>query len=487
MFENLTDKLQSTFKKLRGQATFTESNIADAMKDIRMALLDADVNFEIVKEFIESVKKDCIGQEVLQNVTPGQQLVKIVNDRLVELMGTYDEPLNLSSNPSVIMMVGLHGAGKTTTSAKLALHLKKQKKRVMLVAADIYRPAAIDQLEILGKEIDVPVYSDRNASNVPAITSAALAEAKSNGIKVVIVDTAGRLQIDDNMVKELVQIQQVANPTEIMLVADAALGQEAVSVAKHFHDALGITGVVLTKMDGDARGGAALSIRKVTGAPIKLTGQGEKLEDLDVFYPDRVASRILGMGDVVSLVEKAAEEIDEKEARKLAEKLKKNTFDFNDFHTQIQQMKKLGGMESILKMLPGGSQLAQLPDMDNKKIVHMEAIINSMTKKERSNPDLIDFARRKRIARGSGTSLDEVSQMIKQFSMMRKMMKKKGMMGRMMSGLLGGGLNSMFNGGGLDLSSLGPTPAGGGFMGGEKFTPPKKKRKKNKNKKKKRH
>ena len=484
MFENLTDKLQLTFKKLRGQATFTESNIAGAMDDIKMALLDADVNHEIVKEFIESVTKDCVGQEVLQNVTPGQQLVKIVNDRLVELMGTMDAPLDFSKHPSVIMMVGLHGAGKTTSSAKLALHLKKQNKRVLMAAGDIYRPAAIDQLEILGKEIDVPVYSDRTAKSVPEIAKAAVQEAKRQGIKIVIVDTAGRLQIDNTMVKELVEVKSAVNPTEILLVADAALGQEAVSVATHFHDALDITGLILTKMDGDARGGAALSIRKVTGAPIKFIGQGEKLEDLDIFYPDRIASRVLGMGDVVSLVEKAAEEIDEKEARKLADKLKKNTFDFNDFHSQIQQMKKLGGMESILKMLPGGAKLAELPDMDNKKIVHMEAIINSMTKKEKSNPDLIDFSRRKRIARGSGTSIDEVSQMIKQFSMMRKLMKKRGMMGRMMSGLLGGGLGNIFSGGGMDLSSMGPVPPGGGFMGGDKFTPSKKKRKKNKKKRK---
>lgn len=489
MFENLTDRLQHTFKKLRGQASLTEANIAEAMRDIRTSMLEADVNHEIVKEFINKVKEDCLGTEVLKSVSPGQQVVKVVNDRLVELMGEEAVPLDLSKHPSVIMMVGLHGAGKTTTAAKLALNLEKQNRHPMLVAGDIYRPAAIDQLEILGKEIGVPVHSDRNATDVPGIAREAVEYARHNGIKTVIVDTAGRLQIDDSMVMELVQLKQTVDPTEIILVADAALGQEAVSVADHFHQALGITGVILTKMDGDARGGAALSLRKVTGAPIKFIGQGEKIDDLEVFYPDRIASRILGMGDIVSLVEKAAEDIDEEEAAKLAEKLKKSTFDFNDFKQQIQQMKNMGGMESILKMLPGGSKLADMPEMDGKKVVHMEAMIDSMTKKERTKPDIIDFPRRKRIAKGSGTSIEAVSQLIKQFAMMRKMMKKRGMMGKMMSGLMGGGLGGAMGGlgglgGGMDMGGMGAMPPMGGFGGGgSNFTPSKKKKRKKKKKK----
>jgi len=487
MFENLTDKLQLTFKKLRGQASLTESNIADAMHEIRIAMLDADVNHEIVKDFIKDIREDCLGTEVLKSVSPGQQIVKVVNDRLVELMGQEAVPLDLSKHPSVILMVGLHGGGKTTTSAKLALNLKKQNKRTLLVACDIYRPAAINQLEILGKEIGIPVHADRATTNVPMIAKKAVEIAKRDGIKTVIVDTAGRLQIDDNMVMELVQLKQAVNPTEIILVADAALGQEAASVADHFHKALGITGVILTKMDGDARGGAALSIRKITGAPIKFIGQGEKIEDLDVFYPDRIASRILGMGDIVSLVEKAAEDIDEAEAEKLAEKFKKSTFDFNDFHQQIQQMKKMGGMESVLKMLPGGAKLANMPEMDSKKMIHMEAMISSMNKKERANPAIIDFPRRKRIAKGSGTSIEAVGQLIKQFSMMRKMMKKRGMLGKMMSGLMGGGLSGAMSGlgDGMDISSMGamegmPSMGGGSFSGRTNFTPKKKKRKKKK-------
>jgi len=483
MFENLTDRLQDTFKKIRGQAKLTESNISEAMREIRTALLEADVNYEIVKEFIAQVKDECLGEEVLRSVTPGQQLAKIVNDKLVELMGESAAPLDLSKHPSVIMLVGLHGAGKTTTCAKLAANLKKQNKRCLLVGGDIYRPAAIDQLEILGKEIDVPVYTDRDSTSVPAIAAAGVELARKQGIKTVIIDTAGRLQIDDSMVMELVQVKQKVNPTEVMLVADSALGQEAVSVADHFHKALDITGVILTKMDGDARGGAALSIRKVTNCPIKFVGVGEKIEDFEIFHPDRIASRILGMGDVVSLVEKAAEEIDEAEAAKLAEKLKKNTFDFNDFLQQMQQMKKLGGMESILKMLPGGAKLAGMPELEDDKIAKMEAIIYSMNKKERAKPEIIDFSRKKRIAKGSGNSVEAVSQLIKQFSMMRKMMKKRGMMGKLMSGMMGGGLanalgggmGGMMPGGGMGMPSM------GGFgSGGARFTPKKKKRKKKK-------
>ncbi len=441
MFDNLSDKLQDTFRRLRGQARLSENNMSDALQEIRVALLEADVNLKIVKEFIEDVKNDCIGADVIKSVTPGQQVVKIVNDRLVELMGNSETELELKSKPSVIMMVGLHGSGKTTTAGKLALRLKKEKKSILLAAGDIYRPAAIDQLEVLGAEIDVPVFSDRGCTNVAVIARNAIERAKLEHCDVVIIDTAGRLQIDDAMVQELVQVSQTARPDEILLVGDAALGQEAVSVSEHFHKALGLTGIVLTKLDGDARGGAALSMRKVTGVPVKFVGTGEKLENLEVFHPERMASRILGMGDVVTLVERAAEKIDEDEARKLQDKLRKSQFDFDDFLGQLRQISQLGGAESVLKMLPGGKNLAGMMENVNPKyFAHMEAIICSMTKKERANPDIIDFSRRKRIAKGSGTSLEQVSQLIRQFDDMRKMMKKTGLLGKFLSG--GGEQNS---------------------------------------------
>ena len=426
MFDSLSDKLHDVFRKLRGEAQLSEENIADAMREIRLALLDADVNYEIVKDFVENVRNDCLGQEVLRSVTPGQQLVKIVNDRLVELLGSTGAELNLSSEPTVIMLVGLHGSGKTTTAGKLANYLvNKQKKSVLLVACDVYRPAAIDQLEVLGRELGVPVFTDRGNLNVADIALKAVNHAKYQHIDVVILDTAGRLQIDESMVQELVRIRQVVRADETLLVADAALGQEAVSVADAFHKALTLTGFILTKLDGDARGGAALSIRKVTGCPVKFVGMGEKLEDLEMFYPERMASRILGMGDVVSLVEKAAAEIDEEEARRLQNKLKKSQFDFDDFLTQIRQINKLGGLESIAKILPGGKQLNQaMSGMDPKYFARMEAVILSMTPAERANPDLVDFSRRKRIAKGSGTSLEQVSGLVKQVTQMRKMMKK---------------------------------------------------------------
>ncbi|MDD3118963.1 MAG: signal recognition particle protein, partial [Victivallales bacterium] len=340
MFDSLTDRLQDTFKRLRGQARLTEANMTETLREIRLALLDADVNIRIVKEFVDTIRQDCQGEDVLRSVTPGQQLVKIVNDRLIELMGGGEAALDLKGRPAVIMMVGLHGSGKTTSAAKLAARLKKDKKKVLLVAADVYRPAAIDQLEVLGHDIEVPVFAERNNPDVAAIARRAVDQAIAESYDVVIVDTAGRLQIDQTMVQELVRVSQVTRANEILLVADAALGQEAVSVAEHFHQALGLTGVVLTKLDGDARGGAALSIRKVTGCPIKFVGVGEKIEALEVFYPDRMASRILGMGDVVSLVEKAAEEIDRAEAEKQLKKLKRNEFDFNDFLSQMRQISK---------------------------------------------------------------------------------------------------------------------------------------------------
>ncbi len=468
MFENLSEKLQMTLKKIRGQAVLTESNISETMRDIRLALLDADVNLDIAKEFVASVKEKCLGADVLRTVSPGQQVIKIVNDHLTELMGDSDVPLNLDGKkPSVIIMVGLHGSGKTTTSAKLAVKLKEELKNPLLVAADIYRPAAIDQLEVLGKEIGVPVFTDRECKNVAQIAEKAVAQAKHNQNSVVIIDTAGRLQIDESMVEELVNINKKVQADDILLVADSALGQEAVSVAESFHKALGLTGFILTKLDGDARGGAALSIRKVTGCPIKFIGVGEKTEDLEIFYPERMASRILGMGDVVTLVEKASKELDQKEADRLQEKMRKNTFDFNDFLSQLRQMKKLGGMETILNLLPGGKELAGKTNLEEDKFAGMEAIILSMTKQERLKPEIINFQRKERISKGSGRSLDNVGNLLKQFKMMRKMMKKTGLLNRLLSG-------------DVDFSGVNPEQMQGKLKSGSNFTPKKKKRKKHK-------
>ena len=437
MFDNLTDKLQGVLKKLRGQAVLTESNITDAMGDVRLALMEADVNYEIAKDFVESIKQVSLGQDVLKSVTPGQQLIKIFHDKLTDLMGASESELKLSGSPSVYMLVGLHGSGKTTTAAKLANYFKKKYKRVLLVAADIYRPAAIDQLEILGKQIGVPVFCDRMQSRVDLLAAEAKKKAKHEGIDVVIIDTAGRFQIDGDMVQELIMTSQVVLPVETLLVADSALGQEAVSVSDTFHKALGLTGVILTKLDGDARGGAALSIRKVTGCPIKMVGTGEKIEDFEVFYPDRMASRILGMGDVVSLVEKAAEEIDKENAERLERRLRENKFDLTDFLGQLRQMKKLGGIEKIMKMLPGGKNLSAAGSLDVKEFTALEAMICSMTLKERENPEMIDFSRRKRISKGSGTTLQQVNNLLNQFSMMKKVIKRPGLM----SGV--GGMPSM--------------------------------------------
>jgi len=470
MFEGLSDKLQMTLKKIRGQATLTETNISDAMREIRLALLDADVHLDIVKDFIKSVKEECIGLDVLRTVSPGQQLIKIVNDHLTALMGESEVPLNLNNKkPAVIMMVGLHGSGKTTTSAKLAVNLKKQNKKPLLVAADVYRPAAIDQLKILGEEIDVPVYANTESKDVAQIAIDAIKQAKHEQNDVVIIDTAGRLQIDESMIEELVNIKKSVDADEILLIADSALGQEAVSVASSFHSALGLTGFILTKLDGDARGGAALSIRKVTGCPIKYIGVGEKTSDLEIFYPDRMASRILGMGDIVTLVEKAAEEIDQKEADRLHEKMLKNTFDFNDFQLQLQQMKKMGGMEKILNLLPGGKELATTTNLNEDRFVAMDAIISSMTKKEKLHPEIIDFRRKTRLAKGSGTDMDKVANLMKQFKLMKKMMKKTGLLNRLLSG-------------DVDFSGIKPEQMKEKLKSGRNFTPKKKKRKKNKKK-----
>ena len=435
MFDSLSDRLHDVLKRLRGESRLTESNIAEAMREIRTALLEADVNLEVAANFVAQVSADCVGREVLSSVTPGQQVVKVVHDRLVELLGSETAELKLEGSPAVVMLAGLHGSGKTTTAGKLALHLKKSGRKVMLVAGDVYRPAAIDQLEALGRGIGVPVHAERTSVNVAAIVQNAVAAAADEGFDTMIVDTAGRLQIDDSMVQELVRIRQAVNPCEVLLVADAALGQEAVSVAEHFHKALGLTGFILTKLDGDARGGAALSIRQVTQVPVKFVGSGEKPENLEVFHPERMAGRILGMGDVVSLVERAAAEIDEAEAKRLQEKLKRNQFDYNDFLSQLRQLSRLGGMETLLKFLPGGRQLSQAAaQLDPAHFKHLEAIVLSMTKAERANPDLVDFKRRKRIAAGAGVSIEEVGALVKQFEMMRKMMRQNGMMGRLMAG-----------------------------------------------------
>lgn len=469
MFQDLTDKLQGALRKLRGLSSLSESNISEAMADVRTALLEADVNREVAEDFIRDISAECLGKDVIKSITPGQMAIKVVNDKLAEFMGSEEASLawKPDAKPNVIMFVGLHGGGKTTTSAKLAAYLKKRGRSVMLAACDIYRPAAIDQLEILGKEIDVPVYSERGNMDVCQISLNARKRALDERCDYLIIDTAGRLQIDTSMVQELVRLSDTIHPDEILLVADAALGQQAVSVAHHFHDALGITGVILTKLDGDARGGAALSIRKVTGCPIKFAGVGEKIEDFEIFHPDRMASRILGMGDIVSLVERAAEKIDQEEAQKLQEKLKKSQFDFNDFLSHLHQMSKMGGIETILKMLPGGNKLAGMSELNSSQFKRMEAIICSMNKKERANPDIIDMSRRRRIAKGSGTTLEQVSQLIKQFTNMRKMMKNNGLLGRIMdSGI---------------MPPLGGMGMGGGrphFGRGSNYTPPKKKRKK---------
>ena len=435
MFESLSDKLHGVFKRLRGESRLTESNIAEAMREIRLALLEADVNIDVATRFIESVKSDCIGGDVLASVTPGQQVVKIVHDRLVELLGGEAAGLRFEHSPSVIMLVGLHGSGKTTTAGKLAAKLRRDGRRVLLAAGDVYRPAAIDQLETVGREIGVPVYVERTSVNVAAIAVNAVAAARKDGDDTVIIDTAGRLQIDETMVQELVRIRQAVQPDEILLVADAALGQEAVSVAEHFHAALELSGFILTKLDGDARGGAALSIRRVTGVPVKFVGTGEKLDALEEFFPERMAGRILGMGDVVSLVERAAAEIDEAEAKALQEKLRKNKFDYDDFLSQLRMISKMGGMEGILRFLPGGRQISKaLSGVDPRHFKRLEAIVLSMTRAERANPDLVDFHRRKRIARGAGVPVEMVSGLVKQFETMRKMMRQNGALGRLMAG-----------------------------------------------------
>lgn len=453
MFERLTDRLQDTFRSLTGRGVLSEQNITDALRDVRRALLEADVNYTVVKKFISEVKDECLGEKVLRSITPGQQAVKVVSDHLASLLGDSQVPLVLTGRPAVVMLVGLHGSGKTTTAAKLARHLSvKEDRRVMLAACDLHRPAAIDQLEFLGRQLSIPVYTDRGEKRVDKIALAARQAALAADIEVLVLDTAGRHQIDEELVQELVELKRRAQPAEILLVADAALGQEAVSVAEHFDRALGITGIILTKLDGDARGGAALSMREVTGKPIKFAGVGEGLADLQPFYPERMASRILGMGDVVGLVEKAAEHFEEQEALELEEKLRKRNFDLDDFLTQLRRLKKMGGIMSLLDMLPGLGQLKGKIDVDEDQFKRIEGIICSMTRSERRQPEQLTISRRQRIARGSGVPMVEVNQLMNRFEMMKKMLGNLGGMEGLMSG--GGG----FPGGGM--------PAFPGALGG---------------------
>ena len=433
MFENLTEKLDAVFKKLKGKGVLDEENIRVAMKDIRMALLEADVNFKVVKEFIEEVRELAVGREVLESITPGQQIVKIVHDRLVDLMDDdKNGRLKLGNRiPSPIMLVGLQGSGKTTTAAKMALYLKNQGKTAAMVSADVYRPAAIHQLKILGDSIGAEIITSNEREDPVKICIGAVEEARRRGLETLIIDTAGRLHVDRELMEELGRIKVAVNPSEILLVADAMTGQEAVSVAESFNEKLDIDGVVLTKIDGDARGGAALSLKKVTGKPVKFIGVGEKINALEVFHAERMASRILGMGDVLTLVEKAKQNIDEKEARELERKIRKNDFTLEDLKSQILQIKKMGPLQDIIGMIPGMNKIKEMKDMrpDEKELVKVVAIIDSMTKKERLNYKILNGSRRRRIAAGSGTTVQDVNKVIKNYEAMRKMMKKLGKSG----------------------------------------------------------
>lgn len=428
MFDALSNKLQQVFRNLRGLGKITESNVADSLREVRMALLEADVNFKVARDFIERVKQKSLGVEVIQSIQPGQQIVKIIHDELVALLGAENSGLELKGNPAVILMVGLHGSGKTTSSGKLARLLNKQGRQPLLVAADVYRPAAMDQLETLGRQLNLPVFVKRGEKDVLRIAAEAMEQARASQRSVVIFDTAGRLQIDEPLVQELVRLKQLVQPDEILLVLDAATGQEAVNVATHFDQALGVTGAILTKLDGDARGGAALSFKSVVGRPIKFVGVGEKLEDFEPFHPERMASRILGMGDVVSLVERAAEAVDLEEAQKLEEKLRRGEFTLDDFLEQLRQMKKLGPLENIVKMLPGGSEMARENDLtkSERELRRMEGILCAMTRQERRNPSLLNARRRQRIARGSGVTVAEVNTLMNKYYQMQQMMKKFG-------------------------------------------------------------
>ncbi len=424
MFENLSEKLEKAFKVLKGQGSISEINVAQTMKEVRKALLSADVDFKTAKSFTSDVKEKALGKEVLTAIDPGQLLTKIMKDELAALMGSEHSEINLAGSPSIILIAGLQGSGKTTFSGKLALHLKNKKnKRPLLVACDVYRPAAIDQIGVLADQVAVDVYQDRESKNPVDIANNAIKHAKTKGHNVVIIDTAGRLAVDEQMMKEITNIKQAVSPDEILFVVDSMTGQDAVNTAKAFNERLNFDGVVLTKLDGDTRGGAALTIRSVVDKPIKFIGTSEKMDGLDVFHPDRMASRILGMGDVISLVERAQQQFDEEEARKVQKKIAKNQFGFDDFLKQIQQVKKMGNIKDLAGMIPGMGKAIKDVDIDEDAFKGIEAIIHSMTKKERENPNLLNGSRKKRIANGSGTSVVEVNQLIKQFSQMGKMMK----------------------------------------------------------------
>ena len=441
MFENLSDRLERSFKILKGEGKITEINVAETLKDVRRALLDADVNYKVAKTFTDTVKKKAMGMNVLTAVKPSQLMVKIVHDELAELMGGEAADLHLTSRPAIILMSGLQGSGKTTFSGKLANLLKqKQHKNPLLVACDVYRPAAIEQLKVVGAQINVPVYTEEGNKDVCTIAAHAVQEAKAKGYDVVIVDTAGRLAVDEQMMDEITRLKQSLNPDETLFVVDSMTGQDAVNTAKEFNDRLDFDGVILTKLDGDTRGGAALSIRTVVTKPIKFVGTGEKMEALDVFHPARMADRILGMGDIVSLVERAQEQFDEEEAKKLQKKIQKNKFDFNDFLAQIEQIKKMGNLKDLASMIPGVGKAIKDVDIDDNAFKGIEAIIKSMTPKERTNPEILNQSRRMRIAKGSGTNIQDVNRLIKQFDQTRKMMKMvtgsqmarmAGMMGKM--------------------------------------------------------
>ena len=457
-FESLSDKLQNIFKNLRGKGRLSEADVKAALKEVKMALLEADVSFKVVKQFINSIQERAVGEEVFGSLTPGQTVIKIVTEELVKLMGseTTEIALKPGNEITVIMMAGLQGAGKTTTTAKIAAKLKAKGRKPLLVACDVYRPAAIKQLQINGEKVDVPVFSMGDKISPVDIAKAAVEHASKNNFNVVILDTAGRLHVDENMMEELEQIKEAVNVYQTILVVDAMTGQDAVNVSGTFNDKIGIDGVILTKLDGDTRGGAALSIRSVTGKPILYIGMGEKLSDLEQFYPDRMASRILGMGDIQSLIEKAAAQVDEEQAKELSQKLRKAEFDYNDFLNQMQQIRRMGGMGSILSMMPGvGSQLAGVDMDEGERSMHrVESIILSMTKEERANPGLMNPSRKQRIAKGAGVDIGEVNRLVKQFDQMKKMMKQ-------MPGLMGGGKRKGMKGlGGL-----------GGLMGGKMKLP----------------
>ena len=451
-FEGLSDKLSAVFKKLKNKGKLTESDVKAAMREVRLALLEADVNYKVAKDFVAKVSERAVGAEVLESLTPAQQVIKIVNEELTVLMGESNARINYSSKiPTVIMMVGLQGSGKTTHSGKLALHFKKMGKRPLLVACDVYRPAAIDQLKVVGSQIDVPVF-EMGQIDPCEIAKKAIAHAKDYGNDIVILDTAGRLHIDTELMDELLRLKEQFHPEEILLVIDSMTGQDAVNVAQSFNEKLGITGVILTKLDGDTRGGAALSVRAVTGAPIKFTGTGEKLTDLEPFYPDRMASRILGMGDVLTLIEKAEEQLDAKKAEEMAKKLGENSFDMNDLLEQMKQVRKMGSLSQIVSMFPGAKKKLsdEEAEQGEKQLVRTEAIINSMTKKERAKPSIISAQRKKRIAAGSGTKVEDVNRLLKQFEQMQKMMKQlsgNGKQGKKMRQML----SQMQSGGGMGM------------------------------------